>query len=435
MPLTQPTTPAGRAHVPVGPRRSDRHLDARMVTVRSEADIIGAVMRAHAEGRRVRAVGSGGSKNRNYATTGTQLDMAGYGRLIDVDRNRVTVEAGMPCSGLFALLRAHGLAITTPGEWNEATVGGAVSTGTHGGSARHGCLAASLCRIRLVCADGSVRTLERGSDAFSHAGVSLGLLGIVSRLTFECTGRFHLALERTLHSFDEVVAAEMWADQAVEYWSGVWFPAARRVLAYAANRCAPPRTCNRRALRYGTMTAVLSILSENAGRIAFVAPRLLQQTARGESHDMLSPIGFTPRRVRFCQRLSAGAREVEFAVPLERSAAILTEFDAFLRTWPGRLNLPVGLRATAGDAFSLSPCYGRDVLWIATFFRDEPRFAEALAGFFAGFDARCHWGKHLGLSREHLRTQYARWPAFTTMRRSLDPDNIFVNHFTEELGL
>jgi FAD/FMN-containing dehydrogenase len=63
----------------------------------------------------------------------------------------------------------------------------------------------------------------------------------------------------------------------------------------------------------------------------------------------------------------------------------------------------------------------------------DRRFESALSETFEGLEARCHWGKHLALSRNHLRHQYPHWEAFWTMRDQMDPERVFENDFTRSL--
>ena len=171
-------------------------LEPRRIAARSEEDIVHAVLRARGTGSRVRAIGAGGSKNGNTRTSGCQLDLAACDRPVSVDGHLVTVQAGMTVARLQEILDQCGLALPTPGEWNNTTVSGAVSTGTHGGSLVHGCLATSLEGLRLVTGRGTAMELRRGSDAFRHAGVSLGMMGVLPMITRSEGARRHGGLVR-----------------------------------------------------------------------------------------------------------------------------------------------------------------------------------------------------------------------------------------------
>ena len=106
--------------------------------VETEQDIVAAVMAARHSARGVRPVGSRGSKNGCYGAPGLELRSDRYDAVLSLDGQTVTVQAGATVGALNAVLRRHGLAVPTCGEWAGATVAGSIGTGSHGGSGWHG---------------------------------------------------------------------------------------------------------------------------------------------------------------------------------------------------------------------------------------------------------------------------------------------------------
>lgn len=206
------------------------------VSIQTEADIIAAVEGARARGNRVRAVGSGGSKNGSGQTDGVALLFHRYRRGLAVDGNRVTVRGGIACGELNAALARAGLALPTVGEWKHATVAGALATGVHGGSSRHGIMATSVRALRVVTGQGAVIEVDRSHERFAYLAVSLGALGIISTVTFECEPAFSLGLERRAVSLDRYLMDYARENRDNEFYSAVWFPAADAVITFAANR-------------------------------------------------------------------------------------------------------------------------------------------------------------------------------------------------------
>src|SRR5690349_10842041 len=93
-------------------------------------EIAAAVKGAVAEGRRLKAIGSGHSFTSIGLTDGVLLQLDRCADLVQVDGTLVTVQAGMPLHRLNALLVEHGLGLTNMGDVDAQTVSGAVSTGT-----------------------------------------------------------------------------------------------------------------------------------------------------------------------------------------------------------------------------------------------------------------------------------------------------------------
>lgn len=411
-----------------------RERAARWFGVTSEEDIVAAVRAARESGLTVRGHGSLGSKNACHATAGLALRFDRYDRVVEVDGHRVVAQAGVTVAALNAVLRRHGLVLPTQGEWLGATVAGALATGVHGGSLAHGILPTSVAAIRLITADGGALDVRRGTELFDHAAVSLGVLGITSTVTFECAETFHLELVSRVASFAEYLRDHAAAVRDHEFYSATWIPTARRVITYAGARVPSRVTPVPRRERYSLATLVLSALSRRLDVHAFPR-RWFERVAVDAADRILSPIGSGSRQIRLLQALTRHWREAEFAVPLDAAAETLAALDELCARHPRVLTLPIGLRATAPDAFSLSPSFGRPTYWVTVFFRERDGFGDALRSLFESRGARLHWGKHVELSPEHLRRQYPRWSAFRDARRALDPDGTFANAFTRRLGL
>src|SRR5690606_23908365 len=92
-------------------------------------------------------------------------------------------------NGLCPQLEARGLALPLLGGVTHQTVAGYLATGSSGGSLRWS-LNDAVRSLRLVDGRGEVREIRRGDPLFAAAGVSLGLLGVVTEVTFECEPRF-----------------------------------------------------------------------------------------------------------------------------------------------------------------------------------------------------------------------------------------------------
>ncbi len=432
--LDYPTTAGVPRVVGAHPRVRRDTAVSGCTRIGSEQDIIAAILAARDGLHKVRAVGSRGSKNDCYLTPGTTLQLDRYDKVLAVQGDIVVAQAGITIGKLNEALIRHGLAVPTVGEWAGATLGGAVATGTHGGSGTHGILASSVRAMRLITGEGQAVDLDRRSESFDHAAVSLGMLGVTSTLTLQCVEHFHLSMDIGVVPLEQYLDSHATANRENEFYSAVWIPTARRVITFAGNRAPVPRRPSRRITRFGPKTLLLSAISRRGPLPEFLG-RWLAGTTVDEVGPMLSPISYGPSRLRFLRSLGRHWKAVEFAVPLTRSAESIALLDRFLAERRDVFTHPIGLRATPRDTFSLSPCYGRDTFWLDIFFRENERLERELGDLFEGLDARCHWGKHIGLSPEHLRAQYQRWDAFAAARARLDPDDVFANRFTLGFGL
>lgn len=408
----------------------------REIHVRDEEGVAAAVRQALQERTRFRTAGSGGSKSDITSQRDRLLHLDQPTDAIEVQGDLVTAPASMTSGRLQSLLAPHGLTLPTVGEWQNATLAGAMLTGTHGGSARYGLMSTSLHEMRIVNGLGDLMTIGSGHPDFQHSGVSLGLMGVVTRVTLQCIERFSLKLETDVVRFAEYLRDPVGHESRSEFHASVWAPEAGRVVRFAADRVGGPIRRGSREQRFGWRTAVATFLSRRLGLHAAVSSAVFRRTAVGDVAGILSPLDLSPKTVRF--RVVANKilrRAVEFAVDAERASEALSRFDALFRAHPGRLLNPIGLRLTTGDGFTLSPSFGRTTLWMDVFYYGGEPFVTELATLAEELGARCHWGKTLPLAPEVMRRQYPGWEAFREARQRFDPSEVFANPFTDRIGL
>jgi hypothetical protein len=117
---------------------------------------------------------------------------------VDSPRQRISVQAGMhlgqnpnvPSSvenNLLLYITARGWALPDLGGITHQTVGGFISTGSSGGSRQHS-FANCVVELRFLDASGQLQVASRDDnpDLFWAALVSVGLLGVLVEVTFEC---------------------------------------------------------------------------------------------------------------------------------------------------------------------------------------------------------------------------------------------------------
>lgn len=412
---------------------------ADRLRVRSEAEIAEAVRRARREGRRLKPAGSGGSKSGVGGTADVELrlDLDGGNVSVDPGRRLVTAPASMTVGRLQSRLRSEGLAVPTVGEWKNATLGGSLATATHGGSAHHGIMATSARALRIVTGAGEVREISRGDPDFPHAAVSLGALGVLTSVTLECVDRFALRLETDVVPFEEYLDDPVGHESRSEFHASVWVPWAHRVVRFAAERTPPPERPVPREERFGKRTALATFLSRRLGLQAAVSDRFFRRTAVGDCADILSPLEVSPRLARFrvVANDARGRMAAELAVEADRAREALLRIDDLFRTHRSPPNNPVGLRMSAADDFPLSPCSGRETLWLDLFYDATEPFVAGLAAAARDLGARCHWGKALAVPPGAVGDSYPGWDGFRRARARLDPDGVFANVVTDAVGL
>ncbi|TPX05951.1 FAD-binding protein [Schumannella luteola] len=151
-----------------------------------------------AASRGLRPLGTRHSFSAIADTTGDLVDMTHLPRVfeLDPDAQTVTVDAGIRYGELAPRLHDEGFALQNLGSLPHISVGGATATGTHGSGDANPPLSASVSAVELVTADGGTARLARGDDGFDGAVVSLGALGLVTRLTLDLVPTFEVRQDR-----------------------------------------------------------------------------------------------------------------------------------------------------------------------------------------------------------------------------------------------
>ena len=108
------------------------------------------------------------------------VDLARMNRVLAVDGDEVTVEAGITLRELGPQLAARGLAMENQGDVDPQSIAGAISTATHGTGARFRNLSAQVARAAAGHRR-RARSLDlRDGDELLAGRVSLGALGVIS---------------------------------------------------------------------------------------------------------------------------------------------------------------------------------------------------------------------------------------------------------------
>ncbi len=443
----------------------------RRESPRDEAELSSLVARAAADGLSVRAVGAGHSFTAAAVTDGLLLDLDRIGLVeritrgtgapggADADAILVTVGAGIRLHRLNAALAAAGLAMRNLGDIDRQSVAGAISTGTHGTGVRLGGLATQVRGVRVVTADGTVRSATDAAapgsperELFEVARLGLGTAGVLSAVTLEVVPAFWLRareepwpLDRVLEGLDEYVDGN---DHAEFYW----FPGTRRALTLRNNRADAAQVAAWAARRAGVTgrlrtaahraRALLDdeVLSNGAfgvvNRVALAAPgavpRLNAVSARAlGARDYVAPshdVFIHPRRVRFA--------EMEYALPRAELAGVLAELDGWLRRSGEPVPFPVEVRFAAADDVWLSTARGRETAYVAVHqYAPMPhrRYFDAAEQVFTAVGGRPHWGKLHRRRAEDLAALYPRFDDARRVRDAVDPDRVFGNAYTERV--
>jgi L-gulonolactone oxidase len=167
------------------------------------------------------------------------------GSQIHADKRYVIAQAGITLDALHAELANNGLAMINVGSISDQTLGGIVTTATHGTGINYGVISTHVMGLSLLLADGSRVFCSRHErpDLFIASICGLGSTGLILTVTLEVEPAFRLKEVQQSVKFHECVQSLdslVTASEHVRFW---WFPAADTVRIFSADRTTEVSSC------------------------------------------------------------------------------------------------------------------------------------------------------------------------------------------------
>jgi len=393
----------------------------------TEAELQGLV--AHA--RRVRVAGTGHSFMPLCATDGLLLSLGELeGEIEVVGDGTAWVPAGWAIGKLTAALWAKGCSLINQGDIDKQAIAGAVSTATHGTGRTLGSLATAAEGFRLVLADGAVAECdrEREPELFQAARVSLGMLGVVTRIRLKVLPAYRLKetisrapLKATLADWDHLADAH----RHIEFFQ---FPYSEHVNLKTLDIVVAGEAPDPGEFEDNVFQAVCDLAAvwpRTAPTLQRMLTRAIRNSERAGPAGRIFP---SERKVRF--------EEMEYEIPAENGPDALVEAMTLVRDrrWP--IIFPFEFRTVAADDIWISPMNGRDCVSISFHQYAKMPWREAFAGVervFQQAGGRPHWAKRHTLTGADVQRLYPDAGKFAAVRKRIDPTAKFLNDHLGEL--
>ena len=386
---------------------------------------------------RVKVLGTRHAFNDIADTDGDHVSMEHFDRVLAIEPTpegaRVTVEGGVTYGRLCRRLRKAGCALGNLASLPHISVAGACATATHGSGIDNGNLATAVRAMQIVTADAEIIDYSREADGnrFNGVVVSLGALGVVTRLTLDAVPAYDVRqevfenypLEEVTADFDGVMSAaysvSLFTDWRQPRFNQVWLKHragdARGTSRDMTSRGATPATRN--------LHPISTMPAENC------TP---QMNLPGPSDERLPHfrMEFTP---------SAGEElQSEYFVPRHHAADALRAIEA-LRAQIAPLLQICEVRTIAADELWMSPCYRQPCAAIHfTWKKDWPgvrALLPAIERALAAFEPRPHWGKLFALAPAEMARRYPRLVEFRELAKTYDPIGKFRNAYLDRYVL
>jgi FAD-linked oxidoreductase len=382
----------------------------------------------------VRAFGGGHSFSPVALSQGTMISLEQLNGIVSHDASALTatIRAGSRIASLGDPLKAIGQGLLNEADINMQSLGGAISTATHGTGRHLQCYSATVRRLRVVLADGSIVdcSANKDNELFEAARVAVGSLGIFSEITLQNRAAYKLrAITTVMNTEDALTTLQKERDQHrhIEFFA---FPYGDKAIVKRTEitNDAPtpplkPGFDENEILEWAADTARLHPWSNRWLQRA-VGLFVSDSTVVGDSFNIYP----SPRNVQF--------NEMEYSLPAEQGMACFTELRDTIRRQNVNVFFPIEFRYVAADECWLSPFYQRDTVSISVhqFFKQDYReffgIAEPILRKYGG---RPHWGKLHTLKAKELRALYPRFDDFVKIRNRADPQGKFLSPYARTL--
>ena len=369
---------------------------------------------------RIRALGSRHSFN-DLADSAELVTLEAMDPAIVIDEETETVSfsAGLTYGSLGVILQNAGWALRNLASLPHISVAGAIATSSHGSGVNNATLARAVSGLEIVTASGELRVISPVDPEFDGAVVSLGALGIVSRITLDIEPTFDIRQDvysgltwiSLLENYEAIVSRAYstsiftrWVDDAV---GDVWLK------SRIADR-RPPQDL------YG---ATLALTERHPLPGADTSSTTTQGGIPGPWIDRLPHfrMGFTPS--------NGDELQTEYLVPRVHAVQAIQAIRALGERIAPHLYVSE-LRTMAADSLWLSGAYETDAVGIHFTWKFEPEsvlpLLPVIEEALAPFDARPHWGKLFHSVRREL---YPKLGNFVALADEFDPGGKFRNDY------
>ena len=427
--------------------------------------------------RRIVTVGSAHSPSDLTCSSSWIVNLDNFNKIISMDReNRlVTFEAGLSLHDLGLELAKHGLAIPNLGSIDDQSVAGAISTGTHGSSMKHGLISQAITALSLVLSNGHVIRCSSSLNpsTFRAALLSLGALGIITEITFQAVPEYNVSWKQDLHTLAEVFETwdtTLWT--SAEYTRVWWMPYLKRAVFWRGSTSSeplrPPNTT-----WYGGRTGYLTY--HYLLTLCQYIPRLLPWVEwfvfgmqYGFSPGTFEMTAVQPGREGLLMDCLYSQFVNEWALPLEKGPEAISRLGAWISgdekaskipfsskgVW---VHCPIEVRVTdttsAENASDVRPFLdptwsdGPTLYLNATLYRPFGRDPPCRARYYQAFEwlmrelgGRPHWAKNFDTSKEIPDMYGSDMDQFMKVRNEVDPEGMFLGEWhyrvfpNEQLG-
>ncbi|RWT80560.1 D-arabinono-1,4-lactone oxidase [Aeromonas caviae] len=411
--------------------------------------------------RKLRLIGSGLSFEPIHSVyaEGSQallVDLHHLRGQLDKTADTVTYLAGTPLDTVYAdLIAMDRMLPASPGVIGIQTLGGALSTGTHGQGLHQSALCDAVAALTVMLASGDIIRVDRTDLRFGAFVMGMGMLGILLDVTLNTVPNRIMRCTKFTTDYPFLLEHNERLNREHAFVKSWWFAWTGESHIWLVDPASDDEVARYRA--GGSEPLVLEGDMNERMNLALNATidATLQKMARDTKDEARAGEHFeTVRRFKdasdlvgnvyqiLCKGIPAPQINCEVAVPLERMGEALEILQAWQEANPGVLHYPFILRCTGPSVAWLSAAHGKSVCWIGflvylaadgTFVGGSMEQMRELQQLLVPLGGIPHFGKHLAMDLYDFPALLPRWHDFLALKRELDPHGRFENRWLGDL--
>ena len=390
---------------------------------------------------KIRVFGSRQSSADIVSGAETLVDITTYNKIVSFNESdkTITVQSGVILGDLLETIEAKGWCIPCLPDINTVTIGGALATGTHGTSGK--LLCEYMIKCRIVLADSSIKEVTNTDNLINAVRVSLGVLGVMSEITFQCEPIYTLHIKEGPENDKEWLPKIKERLQKHDFLRVLWLPHTDKGYVITGDKIDPNTVINEylgpKYLKHRrTVSKILYKYTHIFPWITAIANKLLYRgffSARKEHKGSLYQATVTKSR-------GATLELAEWTIGLDLFPKVFNELKTEINKWSNKsfIHIPMDIRFVYKDTSWLSYAYGKDTVTMGCVSRnaataDTYEAFKSIEKVFLKYGGKPHWGKRFMAKDAEISKIYDKWEDFKLLRRKLDPTNKFLNPYLTEL--
>jgi D-arabinono-1,4-lactone oxidase len=418
--------------------------------------------------KRITTTGCGHSPSDITCTSSWLMNLDDYNKILSVDQEKgvVVLQSGIRLYQLGEELDKLGLAMPNLGSINEQSIAGAISTGTHGSTLRHGLVSESILALRIVLSNGQsvLCSPTQNESLFRASLISLGALGIICEITFKAVPAYTLKWNQTINTDAHMLSrwnTDLWTKtEFIRVW---WFPYTRRATIWTAEKTnepirQPPRSYYEGWLGYQIYHNLLYVSQWVPRILPWVEWFVFGMTYGFKNGSTVS--GIQPSRQALLMNCLYSQWVNEWAIPLEKGPEALARLSSWLNQLPPSdpqyvehgipvsaeglyVHAPLEVRVTDGNLgrhhssrplLDITSKTGPTLYLNATLYRPYDTDPPCRARYYEGFEylmrelgGKPHWAKNFETTATQFEDMFGddlvEW---RQIRAEADPEGMFV---------